>query len=209
MRLALAALAALTLAACKKDPPPPPAKPPLPKVPTVVKADGTLHAVQCQNVVAEFLGAVPTEAGAPRSFGVTSLRFRIDDKPVEFQPVSTLQFSDWTFDIFSPDCTRVALAQDHFGPYHVVKLEGLSGYLAGGSPEAMVEKRDETAEQKVHADFKWLSNDRFEFTAACCGGVEAFEVNVARPLELERKFFAATAPKGIQHSADGGWELKP
>jgi hypothetical protein len=209
MRLVLAVFAALTLAACKKDPPPPPPPPPLPKVPTAVKADGTLHAVQCQNVVAEFLGKAPTEAGALKSYGVTSLRFRIGDKPVEFQPVSSLQFSDWTFDIFSPDCTRVALVQDHYGPYHVVKLEGLSGYLEGGSPEAMVEKRSESGEQMVHADFTWLSNDRFEFTAACCGGVEAFQVNVARPLELERKFFAAQAPKGIQRAADGGWELKP
>ncbi len=205
----LALLAALSLAACKKDPPPPPPPPPLPKVPTVVKAEDTLHAVQCQNTNAEWLGAPPTEPGAPKSHGATALRFRIDGKPVEFSPVGSLEPADWTFDIFSPDCTRVALLQDHYGPYHVVKLDGLSAYLAGGSPEAIVEKRGETAEQMVHADFKWLSNDRFEFSAACCGGAEVFGVNVASPTKLERSFFAAQAPKGIVRTSDGGWEPKP
>ena len=203
----LALIAALSLAACKKDPPPPPPPPPLPKTPTVVKADGALHAVQCQNVTAEWVGAAPKEAGAPKSFGVTSLRFRIGGKAIDFQPAGQLQFSDWTFDIFSPDCTRVALAQDHFGPFHVVKVDALSGYLEGGSPEAMIEKKGE-AEAMVHGDFRWVGNDRVEFTASCCGGVEAFQAGVGTPDKLERTFFAAQAPKGIARTADGGWENK-
>jgi hypothetical protein len=170
-------------------------------VPTVVKAEDTLHAVQCQAVVAEWLGA-------PGS-GATGLRFRIDGKVTEFQPAGGLEPADWSFDIFSPDCTRVALAQDHYGPYHVVKLEGLPAYLAGGSPEAMVEKKSESGESMVHGDLRWLSGDRLEFTAGCCGGVEAFQVSVAAPADLQRTFFAAQAPKGISRLADGGWETRP
>ena len=198
----------LALASCKKEPPPPPPRPALPQVPTEVKADGTLHAVQCKNVVAEWLGAAPTEPGAPKSFGATSLRFQLDGKPVELQTAGALEAADWSFAIFSPDCARVALLQDHYGPYHVVKLDGLSGYLAGGSPEAIVEKKGE-AGAMVHADLRWVSGDRLEFTAACCGGVEAFQVNVATPEKLERTFFAAQAPKGIRRAGDGGWETVP
>lgn len=206
----LFALLLLTLAGCKKDAAPPPAsaKPALPAVPTVVKAEDTLHAVQCLAVSAEWLGAAPTEPNAPRAFGATALRFRIDGKPVEFQPAGGLEFSDWSFDVFSPDCRRVALLQDHYGPYHVVKLDGLTAYLAGGSPEAIVEKKGE-AEAMVHGDLRWVSGERLEFTASCCGGVEAFQVNVGTPEKLERTFFAAQAPQGIRRTADGGWEVRP
>jgi hypothetical protein len=199
----------LTLLACKKDPPAPPPPPPAPKTPTVVKAEGTLHAVQCQKVVAEWLGEKPKEPNAPLSYGVTSLRFRIDGKPVEFQAAGNLEFSDWSFDIFSPDCTRVALLQDHFGPVHVVKLDALTAYLEGGSPEAILQKQGEGDAAMVHADFRWLTNDRAELSAACCGGVEVFQVNVATPNKLERTYFAAQAPKGIARLADGGWETRP
>lgn len=206
----LFALLFLSLAGCKKEAatPPAPPKPALPTAPTVVKAEDTLHAVQCQAVSAEWLGAPPAEPNAPKSYGATGLRFRLDGKPVEFQPAGGLEFSDWSFEVFSPDCGRVALLQDRFGPYHVVKLDGLAAYLAGGSPEAIVEKKGE-AESMVHGDLRWVSADRLEFTASCCGGVEAFQVNVATPDKLERTFFAAQAPRGIQRTADGGWEARP
>ena len=200
MRTAIA-FACLALAACKKEPPPVPAPPPLPKTPTVVKTDGTLHAVQCGAVVAEWMGEAQ---------GVTSLRFRLaDGKTQDFQPAGSLEVADWTFDIFSSDCARLALAQDHFGPYHVVKLDGLKAYLEGGSPEAIVEKKGEGGAQMVHSDFRWVGNDRVAFVAAGGGGAEAFEASVAAPEKLERTYFAGNAPKGIHRLADGGWELNP
>jgi hypothetical protein len=208
MRIALALLC-LSLAACKKDPPPPSAPPPAPaapaaapatKVPTEVKAEGAVHGVQCQNVVAEWLGDAK---------GVNGLRFRIDGKPVEFQSAGTLEAADWKYDIFSPDCARVALLQDVLGPVHVVKLANLSAYLAGGGVEAIIQKDGEKGASMVHGDVRWVSNDRLELSAACCGGVEVFQVNVATPKTLERTFFAAQAPKGIRHAPDGGWETVP
>ena len=42
------------------------------------------------------------------------------------------------FDIFAPDCQHVLLLQSPRGPYHVVRLDHLPRYLAGGAPDAVL-----------------------------------------------------------------------
>lgn len=209
LALAWLPLACLALAACKKEKPPPSAKPALPSTPTAVASETGLHAVQCGAVTAEWLGAAPQPPGAPKSSGATALRFRFPGGKVQpFEPAGALAPADWSFDVFSPDCARVALLQDHEGPFHVVKLDGLEAYLAGAGPEAIVQKKGE-AEPMAHGELRWLSPTRLELTASCCGGVEVFQVDVATPDKLERTHFFAQAPKGAARAADGGWEVRP
>ncbi|HEV7556407.1 MAG TPA: hypothetical protein VGO00_13165 [Kofleriaceae bacterium] len=53
------------------------------------------------------------------------------------------------FDIFAPDCQHVLLLQSARGPYHVVAIDHVAGYLAGAAPDQVLEG---------HRDGHWLSN---------------------------------------------------
>jgi len=54
-----------------------------------------------------------------------------------------------SFDIFSPDCQHVLLLQSHDGPYHVVRMDHVAGYLAGAAPDQVL---------AGSRDGHWLSN---------------------------------------------------
>ena len=116
------------------------------------------------------------EAGTPLEFGVKKLWFTFaGDKAVyEFKPVGELFFSDWKFDIFSPDGAYVLLLQDGFGPYHVIRTTRLKSYLQGkAKPYRSVRANDYPPHAghpaKVHSFVRWVSNHSFEFTGSCCG----------------------------------------
>lgn len=203
--LALVALA-FVAPSCRKEAPAPPAPAPA-TAPTETQAQGAFHAVECRGVTAEWLGQAP-DAPAPKAWGATALRFKFDGATRPFEPAGALEATDWSFDVFSPDCARVALLQDHYGPWHVVSVTRLAEYLAGGSPDAVVQQKGE-AEAMVHGQLQWRSPTQLEFTASCCGGVEAFVADVAPPAPPRRVFFAAQAPHGVRRTADGGWEVAP
>lgn len=176
MRLTWSLLLCACLLACKKDPPPP-APPPL--APKELALDGAYHAIACGPVTAVWSGSsevlkdLPTQP-APKSFGVESLAFRFADGTSKgFTPSGQLFFSDWRFDIFTPDCSAVALQVDHYGPYHLVKLAELRGYLEGRLKPVAVQALNEK-DSMVHSDGRWASNEIFEFTASCCGGAQVF-----------------------------------
>lgn len=191
----------LLLAACpKKDAAPPDAPSP---TPTTVTLDGAYHAVRCGAVTAVWSGSaddVPAEG--PKSYGVTGLSFRLSDgTSVPFTPKGELSFSDWSFDLFSPDCATVALLEDRFGPYRLVATSALKT-MAGATVEAP--KTGETA--SVHGQWRWTSATTFEFVASCCGGARVFGGETAAPEKLSQRFEAVSAPRGVVPTK-GGWEV--
>ena len=194
-------LAYLSLTACKSKPeaPPPPVVPPL--SPKEVSLDGAYHAVSCGPVTAVWSGNADAlkdlPQPAPKSFGVESLAFRFADGTAKgFAPVGQVFFNDWRFDVFAPDCSAVALQVDHYGPYHVVKLDQLRGYLEGKLKPVAVQALNGT-EALVHADLLWRDPSSFEFIASTSGGAQAFRAQV-KDGSLVRLFDAPAAPKGLR-----------
>jgi hypothetical protein len=212
MRVLLVVLA--VLAGCKKDSPPPaaPGAAPAPALrPAEVILDGAYHAMQCGPVTAVWSGSDAAlkdlPQPAPKAFGVESLAFHFADGSKKgFAPTGQLFFSDWRFDLFSPDCQYVALLADHFGPYHLVKVGELRGYLEGKVKPVHVQALGEK-EALVHADAAWGPGPSLEFSASCCGGAQVFRSDV-KSGSLERLLDAPAAPKGVRRMASG-WEVVP
>jgi len=207
MRFTVVLVAAVALTGCKKAPEAPVApEAPAAPAPVEVKVDGTLHAVRCGDVTAEWLGTAP-EAPAPKSFGVESLRFRFKDGAVKpFKPAGALEFSDWSFEVFSPDCAYTVLLVDRFGPYQSVKTSALAEYLDGGG--AVVELRHADSTARVHSGAHFVSPRELEYQASCCGGVEVVRAAVDDAARQSVVFSAPEAPKGIRRTATG-YEVVP
>jgi hypothetical protein len=106
-------------------------------------------------------------------FGVKELifQFSADQKKIRFEPGGELYHDGWTFDIFSKDGLYVILLQSHYGPYHVIKTENLRDYLMGKAPPFEIVKGEDPDSDGgvIHYALNWISNDTFEFSAACCG----------------------------------------
>jgi hypothetical protein len=121
--------------------------------------------VQLNGVVAEFMGErVP--AGISERYGVVGLRFVFEDgRKVSFKPSGTLYFSDWRFDIASPDSRHILLLQDRYGPYHVVRVDRLSAYLADGKPDAEFGYANPEGSAWVHQSGRWTAADRVVYRA--------------------------------------------
>jgi hypothetical protein len=128
---------------------------------------------------AHFVGAVPTgESGEPQpplEFGVESLYFTFpgDARHHTFKPEGTLYFSDWTFNVFSPDGSYTILVQDRFGPITVVATAELRRFLDGEavSVERLSAPSGGTA-ARVIDHIRWLGPRELEFRATCCGTSE-------------------------------------
>ena len=122
---------------------------------------------------------------APLTYGVKDLRFTFEGDPgvYPFKNSDGLYFSDWSFDIFSPDGDYVLLLQGRFGPYHLVPLTDLKAYLKGKKEPAHVigKKPDEGGPAAVHSGARWRSPYELEYTLACCGTEETRVYNVKFP----------------------------
>lgn len=206
-------VAVAVLAGCKKDPPPPvaPAAPVPALRPAEVSLDGAYHAMQCGAVTAVWSGSAEglkdLAQPAPKAFGVESLAFHFADGTKKgFAPTGQLFFSDWRFDLFSPDCQYAALLVDHYGPYHVVKVADLRGYLEGRVKPVQVQALGEK-ESLVHGDATWGPGPSLEFSASCCGGAQVFRADV-KTGSLERLLDAPAAPKGVRRLVSG-WQVVP
>lgn len=170
----------------------------------MVRVDGALRAEACGPVTAVFEGQ--READAPAAYGVERLVFRFGDGvEVPYRPAEPLAFSDWGFDVFSPDCGWVALPAGHYGPYHLVPLAELKAYLRGEASPVVLRARTEPA--SVHSDGCWVGPDVWEFVASCCGGARVLRGRVTG--EVSTVFEAAEAPRGVRRSAGGVWEAVP
>lgn len=212
MNARLAALVALCLvAACKKDPPPIEVKaPPVVEKPALaspaeVAVAGAYHAVKCGEVTAVWSGSADDLKDlavdgkpVPKSYGVKGLTFVFaDGKSHAFTPSGELQFSDWSFDIFSPDCSRVALLQDRYGPFTVLSTKDLGTFTNATPVKA-------AGDPSVHGEWRWVGPSSFEFVASCCGGARVMAGDVSGA--LKQVLDAPTAPSGVRLGA-GGWEV--
>lgn len=206
MRALVLLVCVSTLFGCKKAAPPP--APEVRVAPSEVTVEGAFHAVKCGGVTALWSGASgDMPAGAPKSFGAEALAFRFSDGVTEgFKPTGQLFFSDWTFDVFSPDCEYAVLQADHFGPLHIVATSQLRPYLRGEMKPTVVEATKGGAAQ-VYSQLRWTSGAQFEFVASCCGGAQVFRANV-KDGAVTKVFEANDAPKGVRPGA-AGWEATP
>ncbi len=129
---------------------------------------------------AHFVGTTPTndpgEPKPPLEFGVESLYFTFpgDARHHAFKPQGELYFSDWTFDVFSPDGAYTMLLQSRYGPITVVPTAELRRFLDGESTtvERLTPPPGEGTAAQVIDQIKWLGPRELEFRASCCGTSE-------------------------------------
>ena len=116
------------------------------------------------SITAEWWGEAPHfephESPFPLEYGIEELvfRFRGDVGSERFTPSGKLYNTDWRTNIFSPDGRRVVLAQDRFGPYHVIMSDRLREYLRGEPPDLEIgwEPSSPTSFVPVHGPVRWL-----------------------------------------------------
>lgn len=213
VRSSLVVVVLLSVVACKKSEAPVELKAapvevkaaPSKATPTEVTLAGSYHAVKCGDVTAVWSGSaddLPTgDQRAPKSYGVSGLTFRFaDGKEHAFTPSGSLNFDDWSFDIFSPDCSRVSLLQDRFGPFTIIATKDLSTF-ANALPVTV-----EGTTASVHGQWRWTGPESFEFVASCCGGARVMAGKAVAPVTLENIYEAASAPSGLRRAANG-WEV--
>jgi hypothetical protein len=151
-----------------------------------------LKIVYLGDVAAHFAGEeVPL---APREYGIRELWFTFEGDPERhgFRPAGQLHFSDWSFEIFSSNGTYVLLLQDHYGPYHVVRVDRLKDYLHGrAEPEAVVGGPRPGEPAAVYRDAEWTSDDAFRYTVACCGEEWRRIHRVAQPIPSDGSSYGA------------------
>ena len=95
---------------------------------------------------------------------------------VQFEPDGKLYFSDWYFNLWSPNGKWVILQQDHYGPYHIVKSKKLFKYLyEKGTPR---ETPNNFKPAQVHNFTGWERNHIIRFTGSCCGDETLYHYNI-------------------------------
>lgn len=142
-----------------------------------------IHSVTVHGITAHFSGQKPELDHASLTYGVEQLWFTFEGDPEHyvFRPRGELYFSDWSFDIFSPDGQYVLLLQDHYGPYHIVATKRLREYLAGyGGADYVVTQAIGTRETaRVHHDGHWISARKVQFQLSCCGSTDTLTYSIA------------------------------
>ena len=122
-------------------------------------------------VTAVFRGSVT--GGLPLQFGTDMLSFTFPGglEELAFHPNGAVYGSDWEFDVISPDGRHVLLTQGHYGPYHVVSVDRLRGYLVGDfEPNYEIGwEFPNSSAAAVLSDGGWWSTHLVVFNAACCG----------------------------------------
>ena len=137
-----------------------------------------LHEQRVADGFLRWQGSPPPE-GTPRTFGVEQLVFEHAAGQLPFRPTGTLQFSDWSFDVVSPDGTWVVLLQDRHGPYHAVQTDHLAAYLRGErEPDRVIAYEGAGAFRPVLQAQRWTDAHTFTY-------VEAGETKSERSVALD------------------------
>src|SRR5579859_330498 len=132
-----------------------------------------IHTITVRGITAHFGGEKPQEEFVDLRFGVEELWFTFEGDPKQylFRSAGQLFFSDWSFDIFSPDGAYVLLLQDHYGPYHVIASNRLKKYLMGNAkPDYVLTQVVGPMEPaRVHHNGRWVTTRTIQFQVSCCG----------------------------------------
>ena len=165
-----------------------------------------IRAVTALGITAHFGGGKPPgEVDAPLEYAVEALWFTFEGEQrlYVFKPKGELFFTDWSFDLFSPDGAHVLLPQSHYGPYHVVASNRLKNYLiARAKPDYIVTKRGGRSDPAmVHSGGHWISAREIQFTVACCGSSETLTYPLAKKAALQAS--SADLTDGYRLLADG------
>lgn len=176
-----------------------------PVAPMRVERAGALRAMACPGVVAVFSGSAEAlPPGAPANFAVESLAFEFaSGAKVGFVPKGQLFFSDWTFDVFSPDCQHVALQVDHYGPVEVHATAALEAGLKGQGAPLVVTVPKSRGEAPVIGQVSWQAPRQLEVVASSNGGAQVYRATLGESVALERVFFAPSAPSGVRRTTAG------
>jgi len=130
----------------------------------------TLELVSAE-ATAVFRGSVA--GGFPLQFGTDMLSFTFPSglEELAFHPKGAVYGSDWEFDVISPDGRHVLLIQSHYGPYHIISVDRLGGYLVGDlEPNYEIDwKFPNSSAAAVLSDGGWWSTHLVVFNATCCG----------------------------------------
>lgn len=148
---------------------------------TVAAADGS--------ATAHFVGRAPAadkgEPPPPLEFGVTSLWFSFagDARRHPFVPTGALYFTDWSFELFSPDGRYVALLESHYGPIDVVATARLRAFLDGDKVpfERVTAPAAPGSTAPVIEHVRWVGPRELEFHASCCGGSDVIRRRIGDP----------------------------
>lgn len=155
------------LAGCAASPvvPPAPASEPLAPRERPEVREEVVHEIPVNGLRIRFWGnEVPD--GVRASFGVTRMDVVFGDgQAVPFQPTGSLYFSDWRFDILSPDQAHVLLLQDRYGPYHVVRVEALAEYLQGAEPAHSFGYANPEGSAWIHEAGRWIDSKTVAYRA--------------------------------------------
>lgn len=91
-------------------------------------------------------------------------------KPIKID-LENVPRANWSFAIFSPDCTRVLLLLSRTGPYHVVRVDHLARYAAGERPEMELDGKPDPKTETGTGNLRdgvWLSNTEIAYAWGCC-----------------------------------------
>ena len=139
-----------------------------------------LYRLSLEGVSAVFLGErVPT--GIEARMGIRGIRFEFDSgEVVPFVPRGEVYFSDWSFEIASPDGQWLLLPQDRYGPYHVIGVSRLAEYLAGGDPDHTLQQvpDDPSYGAWIHEGGTWVSDSEVEYRAGLSDRVDTYRFSL-------------------------------
>lgn len=123
-----------------------------------------LHSVAAGDLELRFYGEAVPLGISPR-YGVKRMAVLTPQGELLYSPQGELFHSDWSFDIVSPDGSKVLLLQDHYGPYHVVSVRNLSAYIETGEPDHEFGQLQPGSNAWVHEQARWLSDGEITYVA--------------------------------------------
>ncbi len=123
-----------------------------------------LHTVALGDLELRFYGETVPAGISPR-YGVQRMAVVTPQGELPYTPQGELFHSDWSFDIVSPDGSKVLLLQDHYGPYHVVSAENLQAYLINGEPNHEFGQLQPGSNAWVHEQARWVSDSEISYVA--------------------------------------------
>lgn len=135
----------------------------VPSLPAAPEND-VLHEVNIGEVKARWHGSAMD--GMPAAYATERLTFVVEGEELQWTPTGTLNFSDWSFDIASPDGGWIVLLQDRHGPYHAVQTKNLKRYLQGAAPDQIVAYEGPPGFRPVFEKQSWTAPRTFHYVQA-------------------------------------------